>query len=396
MLREVTVISSVWLAAGSLLFLFWSSVLYPLWLSRVCLRAAGSALKVFPLFPAPHSGLAPFLSPESEAVQYVSWLVVPSMDTIEARRARELRFGAYTAFLHRMEHDLLIQTQSFGATYPVDTVWYYAGKEAFERTSPVNMRLVIYFHGGDFVSGGANSSNSFLLSLSRRIGAPVVAVEYTLCPEAFDLEVVHREAMGLWVSLWNAMFIPENIVLMGEGVGASIIMRLLHELSLESDLPAPGGVVFISPITDLTFSYASISKNADRDGMRDVGVLRSNIDLALRTWMTEAEENGNVEPVVPKDKISRPPDDPKVSPFRLKFPSKFKFPPTMIYVGEYEVTHGDAELLRKACSDAGADVSWLEQPHAISYLLELHDFLPEAERPFEKIAAFVRQHWRSK
>eukprot|EP00808_Paulinella_micropora_P015888 g41589.t1 len=386
---------SVLALAACLLCLSWAAFLYPVWLTRLSLRALAVALKTGGLIPwtgdAANGRQPPSL--EAQTLQYLSRFWSPFRGAPEEVRLREEQFAVITSWLHHREHDVAIQPFTFASTYPVYVRWHYAGREAFQRTAPQETRLVLFWPGGDYVSGGGNSSKSFLMALSRRVGAPVVAVEYTRCPEALDLEVVHREAIGLWVALFNGMFIPENIILMGEGVGASIVMRLLHELALDSDLQVPGGVVLISPVTDLTLSYSSLQHNLQKDWTRDEATLRSNLDLALRTWMTESEEQELQEPVVPKAQPIRPSSDPELSTVKLRFPSKFKFPPTLIFVGEDELTFGDAQQLREACQKAGAAVSWIVQPNAPSRLLQLLDFLPEAQEPLEKIAEFVRQHW---
>jgi acetyl esterase/lipase len=53
-------------------------------------------------------------------------------------------------------------------------------------------------------------------------------------------------------------------VLFGESAGVTLVLSALHVMRSQ-DIPLPGGVVAVSPITDLTLSSPSIDSPAGED-----------------------------------------------------------------------------------------------------------------------------------
>ncbi|KQX38762.1 hypothetical protein ASD04_08905 [Devosia sp. Root436] len=89
------------------------------------------------------------------------------------------------------------------------------------RLNPV----VLYFHGGGFVTGDLDSHDASARALARRTGAIVVSVGYRLAPE-HRFPAAHEDAWAAW--LWMTAGIkalagdPKRLALAGEDAGANL------------------------------------------------------------------------------------------------------------------------------------------------------------------------------
>lgn len=103
-------------------------------------------------------------------------------------------------------------------------------------------RVVVYFHGGAFLTCGANSHGRLVETLSRFADSPVLVVNYRLLPK-------HSIGMALddchdgyqWLRLHG--YQPEQIVLAGDSAGA----QLASELAGITTNPSYATVVGITP-----------------------------------------------------------------------------------------------------------------------------------------------------
>jgi acetyl esterase len=134
--------------------------------------------------------------------------------------------------------------------------------------------LVVWFHGGGFVTGGIDTHASFAADVARRLDLPVVLVGYRLAPEApypaapDDAETAAR---------WLASSPPElgsdvnALVLGGDSAGGTL--AIVTAMALRDD-PAPVSVrahITMYPSTDLTRPYPSHEEFADGHLLTEAG-----------------------------------------------------------------------------------------------------------------------------
>ena len=85
--------------------------------------------------------------------------------------------------------------------------------------------LVLYFHGGGFVTGDLDSHDASARALARRTGAIVVSVDYRLAPE-HRFPAAHDDAWAAWK--WLAKQVrelggdPRRLAVAGEDAGANL------------------------------------------------------------------------------------------------------------------------------------------------------------------------------
>jgi len=120
--------------------------------------------------------------------------------------------------------------------------------------------VVVWFHGGGFVTGGTDTHASFAATVSEQLDLPVVLVGYRLAPEArYPAAVVDAESATRWIASSPADlgFVVESLVLGGDSAGGTL--AAVVALSLR-DTPAKLPVdaqLLIYPASDFTQSYPS-------------------------------------------------------------------------------------------------------------------------------------------
>jgi acetyl esterase len=120
--------------------------------------------------------------------------------------------------------------------------------------------VVVWYHGGGFVTGGLDTHRGFAAEIARQLDLPVVLVGYRLAPEhPFPAAVDDAEDAARWVASHPAEFgrTADALVLGGDSAGGTL--TIVTSMALR-DRPAevPVRAQFtIYPATDLTRRYPS-------------------------------------------------------------------------------------------------------------------------------------------
>lgn len=125
-------------------------------------------------------------------------------------------------------------------------------------------RVVLYLHGGAFLTCGANSHGRLVELLSQFADSPVLVVNYRLMPK-------HSIGMALddchdgyrWLKLLG--YGPEQIVLAGDSAGGYLALALAQRLQDEGEEPA--ALVAISPLLQLAKEDKQAHPNIKTDAM---------------------------------------------------------------------------------------------------------------------------------
>ena len=221
--------------------------------------------------------------------------------------------------------------------------------------------VVLYLHGGGYVCGGAEYARAFGAMVAVRCGVRVLAPAYRLAPE-HPYPAALEDALESYRYLLSKGYEGEKIALCGESAGGGLCYSLCLKLK-ELGLPLPGGIIAISPWTDLTLSGSSYEENDE-----DPSISREQLEFYARCYGGEGE-------------------DPLVSPL---FGDLTHMPPSLIFAAENERMLSDAEDMAAALKKAGCDV-WLhtkpDRWHA--YLLY---GLEEDREDMTRINEFLNRH----
>jgi acetyl esterase/lipase len=130
-------------------------------------------------------------------------------------------------------------------------------------------RRVLYIHGGGFIMGSPKSHRTITSKFSEVAGCAVLAIDYRLLPEYKHMDCVADCRTAYQWILENGPDGPGKITQLfigGDSAGGNLSLSLIAWMR-DNGLRAPEAVVVLSPLTDTTFSGASIRDNEDTDVM---------------------------------------------------------------------------------------------------------------------------------
>ena len=261
--------------------------------------------------------------------------------------------------------DWMVAVHSLGADVrrvdePVKGEWVSA------RGTSANRRVLLYLHGGGYISGSAKSARPITATLARNFRIRAFSLDYRCAPEhPFPAGLDDAVAGYRW--LLSTGTDPKNICVGGDSAGGGMTLALALRLR-DAGEPLPACLVCLSPWTDMTGSGDSIRENSARDPM----FVGEDIERYAAVYL------GNHSP-----------HDPLASPL---FADLGRLPPLLIQVGRNEVLLDDARSLHDKVRGAGG-VSELHVyenvPHGWHYGAP---FVPETRQALREVAEFMERH----
>lgn len=224
--------------------------------------------------------------------------------------------------------------------------------------------LILNMHGGHFVSGSARTHAAIALPLCRLAGAEGLGINYTLLPEAFFPTQI-EELDRVYKALVNAET-GRNIVLIGDGVGAALMLSAMMGWRDEG-VRAPAGAIFISPCVDGA-------------GASDTHIALDSHDPVIRSGGGKFFRQ--LFRYYAPDRALK---DPAVSPLYGAFEW---LPPMMIHAGAREVLLGDAARLAETARRAGVEAV-LRVFDGMFHGFHMHWSLDEARAAHADLADFL-------
>lgn len=228
--------------------------------------------------------------------------------------------------------------------------------------------VVLYLHGGAFLSCGVNTHGRLTTALSRFADSPVFVVNYRMIPK-------HSIGMALddcydaykWLRLTG--YAPEHIVLAGDSAGGYLALALAQRLQAEGvDGELPAAVVTMSPLFEIDNKNRAQHPNARTDAMfppQAFDALVGMIDAAAARQGEEVYEPlEHIEPGLPR---------------------------TLIHVSGSEVLLNDARKAARMLAEAGVPVEvriWPGQMHVFQLAAPL---VGEATRSLRQIGDYIRE-----
>ena len=230
--------------------------------------------------------------------------------------------------------------------------------------------IVLYLHGGGFLTCGANSHGRLVTALSRYADSPVLVVNYRTVPK-------HSVGMALddcddaykWLRLTG--YDPDQIVLAGDSAGGYLALALAERLLLEGEQPA--AVVTMSPLFEIDNESRATHPNIHTDVMFPPKAFSALVDLV------EAAAERNVRDGVPEE-VYEPLDH--IEP---------GLPRTLIHVSGSEVLLNDARKAAHLLAAAGVPVEvrvWPGQMHVFQLATPA---VPEATRSLRQMGDYIRE-----
>ena len=179
--------------------------------------------------------------------------------------------------------------------------------------------VMLYLHGGGYTCGGIDYATGVGAILAAKCGMKVFCAAYRLAPET-SFPGALEDALEAYRYLLGKGYAPGHIALCGESAGGGLCYSLCLRLRQEG-LPMPGGILALSPWTDLTASGSSYQDNREIDPT----MTAQTLDFFARQYTTDRE-------------------NPLVSPL---FGDLTGLPPSMIFVGSDEIMRSDATQMHE-------------------------------------------------
>lgn len=229
-----------------------------------------------------------------------------------------------------------------------------------------NLKVILYFHGGAFLTCGLNTHRRLVSRISAASGQPVLNVGYRQMPYEPIAESVADGVEGFrW--LLEQGYDANDITIAGDSAGGYLAFSVARAV-LDRGLGRPAGVVAISPLLDVDCERKRQHRNAHRCQTFPLRALERFTDVSLRMDTRRGIDGRRVCPV------NMPLDD---------------MPPTLIQIGSREILLADAEHMAGRLVQAGVPVDlqvWDRQVHVFQAAAS---WVPEARAAIDEIADFV-------
>jgi acetyl esterase/lipase len=231
-------------------------------------------------------------------------------------------------------------------------------------------RMVLYFHGGAFLTCGANSHGRVVEAISKFADSPVLVVNYRLLPK-HSVGMALQDCHDAYRWLRQRGYEPDQIVLAGDSAGGYLSLSLAQRLQEEGEEPA--ALVAISPLLQLAKEYKQTHPNIKTDAMFSAKAFDALVELVASAAEKNIVDGKSEEIYEPLDHI------------------KPGLPRTLIHVSGSEVLLHDAQLAASRLAAVGipAEVRvWPGQVHDFQLAAPL---VPEAVRSLRQIGEYIRE-----
>lgn len=230
--------------------------------------------------------------------------------------------------------------------------------------------VILYLHGGAFITCGVNSHHRIVNSLSGYADSPVLVVNYRMIPR-------HSVGQALddcydayqWLRLKG--YEPDQIVLAGDSAGGYLSLALAQRLLAEGEEPA--AMVTMSPLFEIDNEGRADHPNVRSDAMFPAHAFGALVDL-----IEHANRRNLVDGAAPE--IYEPLDH--IEP---------GLPRTLIHVSGSEVLISDARKAARLLAESGIPVEiriWPGQMHVFQIAAPM---VKEATRSLRQIGEYIRE-----
>jgi acetyl esterase/lipase len=233
--------------------------------------------------------------------------------------------------------------------------------------------VIVYMHGGAFLTCGANSHGRLVTALSRFADCPVLVVNYRMIPKHSVGQAVD-DCYDAYKWLRLKGYEPDQIVLAGDSAGGYLALALAERLQregLKGEVPA--AMVTMSPLFEIDNDARANHPNIRTDAMFPPKAFNALVDLIEAAAEHHVVDGKPEEVYEPLDHIEP------------------GLPRTLIHVSGSEVLVSDARKAARRLAAAGVPVEvrvWPGQMHVFQLAAPA---VPEATRSLRQIGDYIRE-----
>jgi len=226
-------------------------------------------------------------------------------------------------------------------------------------------KMILYFHGGGYVSGTCNSHRAITAKFVKGSQIGALLFEYRLAPE-HPYPAALEDSLSAYQWLLDQGIAASNIVFVGDSAGGGLGLATLLALR-DQGTPLPAAAVAYSPVTDFTCSGDSYRTKAK------ICLSPEGMATALAKHYAGDEE----------------PNLPYISPL---YGNLQGLPPLLIYAGEDETLCDDAIRFAAKAKAAGVNVTLRVGEGMFHCYPAMAPLFPEAAQAMKEICAFIKIH----
>ena len=224
-----------------------------------------------------------------------------------------------------------------------------------------NNNIIVYIHGGAFMSGRAKYSKGYASSLANSSECRVYAVDYSLSPEV-KYPVAFNECLDAIENLKSSN--PDSkITVIGDSAGGNLCLAVALKLKGTGKISC---VILHSPVTDF-------SDTIDRAKYKKGGIVVKN---GLKTSFRKLYFGDHDD------------RDPYISPY---FGDYQGFPPTFITCDINESLYADAIDVYEKCEAAGTEVQMVAMEGAFHAFAVMGGATKETKDLQDDYIAFMKR-----
>jgi acetyl esterase/lipase len=223
-------------------------------------------------------------------------------------------------------------------------------------------KIILYFHGGGYVSGTCNAHRSITAKFVKGSQVGALLFEYRLAPE-HPYPAALEDSLAAYRWLLGQGIAPSNIVFMGDSAGGGLCLATLLAVR-DRGIPLPAAAVAYSPVTDFKCTGESYRTKAK------VCLSPEGMAPALAKHYA-----GDKDPGLPY-----------ISPF---YGDLQGLPPLLIYAGEDETLCDDSIRFAAKAIDAGVNITLRIGEGMFHCYPAMAPLFPEATQAMNEICTFI-------
>ncbi|SFI40232.1 MULTISPECIES: alpha/beta hydrolase [unclassified Bacillus (in: firmicutes)] len=238
----------------------------------------------------------------------------------------------------------------------------------YKSSDQLNLPILIYYHGGCFVSGDFETHDRQMRRLANLSKSLVIAVGYRLAPEhvypaAHDDAVKATYIVRQYASAWGGN--PDNITLAGDSAGGHLTLVTCLRLKTEGKW-LPQRQILIYPMLD-----ANGLSNSYKEFGDDYLITRDMLLSGFEAYLSNLPSN-----------------HPEASPlYREDFTG---LPETHILTAEFDPLVDEGEMLYRRLLEAGVKVQCRRYLGVNHGFFQLAGISPAGKKAIEDVASIVR------
>lgn len=236
-----------------------------------------------------------------------------------------------------------------------------------ELLLPENVKddvVILYIHGGGFVSGSASASRAYCSMLASFSGYRVISAEYRLSPENTFPDGI-EDCYNI-LRVIRKKYPDSKLVLAGESAGGNLSLALALK-ARDRGRRSIAAVLAHSPVADFT------------------GVL----DRTQHEIEDFTVKEGFLEPMRIAYAGDADPTNPYISPIYGDYK---EFPPVFLTCDYNETLFADSMAIYKKCRDAKTPVKMVQMRGAFHAFATMGTRTPETERILIENISFIEEH----